>query len=83
MKTALIVVASLILLETAQAQQFIGGSHYNYGNARGAPVGNSVIWTAQDEACHRANYASTLALERCNAQLIARIQNSRRTRRYR
>ena len=76
-------IAALFLATgTAQAQQFIGGSG-DYGR-RHSYQGSSITFTPQEIACHRANYASTFALQRCNDAVIARmIAADKRTRRRR
>jgi len=62
MKTSAFIIAALVFmaLRPAQAQQFIG--------TRGAGVGHYLPATSTREflACYRANYASTVALERAN-----------------
>jgi len=64
----------------AQAQQFIGGSG-DYGR-RHSYQGSSVRFTPSETACYRANYASTLAMQRCADRVIARLSaGSRRGRR--
>jgi len=55
-RTFLTGIAALFLATgTAQAQQFIGGSRYNYGNTHGGYVGSSITLTPKDTACIRAN----------------------------
>ena len=65
---------------TAQAQQFIGGTGAGIGRSQYA--GSSVVLTPRDLACLRANYASTIAMERCIYQFGKRqVVGSKRTRR--
>jgi hypothetical protein len=65
---------------TAHAQQFIGGSG-DYGR-RHSYQGSSVRFTPSEAACYRANYASTLAMQRCADRVIARLSaGSKRGRR--
>jgi hypothetical protein len=61
---------------TAQAQQFIGGPGAGIG--RSQYVGSSVTFTPQETACFRANYASTLAMQRCADQAHARLARADR-----
>jgi len=74
-------VAALFLAAgTAHAQQFIGGSG-DYGR-RHSYQGSSVRFTPSEAACYRANYASTLAMQRCADRVIARLSaGSKRGRR--
>ena len=60
MATLCIVIFWVFMARPAQAQQFIG--------TRGAGVGHYLPATPTREflACYRANYASTVALERAN-----------------
>ena len=76
-KLLLISSAALFLATSAQAQQFIGGSRYNYGNTHGGYVSSSITLTSKDTACIRANYASTFALQRCADQMGTRISTKR------
>jgi len=70
-KLLLTSIAALFLVTgTAQAQQFIGGSG-DYGR-RHNYQGSSVRFTPSEAACYHANYASTLAMQRC-AELPAGI----------
>jgi len=73
-------IAALFLATgAAQAQQFIGGSG-DYGRRHGYQ-GSSVTFTPSETACYRANYASTLAMQRCADRVIARLSaGSRRVR---
>jgi len=73
-------IAVLLMATSAQAQQFIGGSG-DYGRRHGYQ-GSSVTFTPSETACYRANYASTLAMQRCADRVIARLSaGSRRVRR--
>jgi hypothetical protein len=64
-KRLMLLSAAVLFLATAtaHAQQFIGGSG-DYGR-RHSYQGSSVRFTPSEAACYRANYASTLAMQRC------------------
>jgi hypothetical protein len=82
MKKLLLTGVAALLLATgaAHAQQFIGGSG-DYGR-RHSYQGGSVRLTPSEVSCYRANYASTLAMQRCTDRAIVRLSaGSRRVRR--
>jgi len=68
---------SVLSASAAQAQQFIGGSG-DYGRRHGYQ-GSSVTFTPSETACYRANYASTLAMQRCADRVIARLSAGSRS----
>jgi hypothetical protein len=79
----MLAIALMLTIRPASAQQFLGG---NVGIGRfhgysGGPSFTSSL-TAKDLACYRANYASTLAMQRCAdvaiSGLMARDKRSRR-----
>src|SRR5215831_15216538 len=73
MKKLLLTGIAVLLMATgtSHAQQFIGGSG-DYGR-RHSYQGSSVRFTPSEAACYRANYASTLAMQRCADRVIARL----------
>jgi hypothetical protein len=78
-KTFLIGTALLLIASSASAQQFIGGDSGSGDRARIARE-SGIVWTPNDAACYRANYASTSALERCQHQMITRANGVTKSR---
>jgi hypothetical protein len=78
----MLAIALMLIIRPAQAQQFIGGGSGNiYGHYRYVNPAFGIL-TPKDLACYRANYSSTLAMQRCAdvaiAGMTARSRKARR-----
>jgi hypothetical protein len=84
MKKLLLTAAICIAIAptSADAQQFIGGGSGNtYGHYRYVNPAFGTL-TPKDLSCYRANYASTLAMQRCaDAAIAGMTARSRKARR--